>query len=132
MREPSRPATSGGLLGGGMSTFGTHLRDRRTHLGRTMGDVARQVGISVVYLSEMERGTKPPPGTDLATALARTLDILPETLLAEAAVSRGRFVLPVAPGDVRRQELGAALLRRWEHLTDEEIGRAIVALGGAG
>ena len=114
-----------------MSTFGTHLRERRTHLARTMGDVARTVGISVVYLSELERGTKPPPGGDLTAALARTLGILPETLIAEAAVSRGRFVLPVASGDIRRQELGAALLRRWEHLTDEEIGRAIEALGGA-
>ena len=37
---------------------GARLRERRTELGRTLGEVARRAGISPQYLSEVERGLK--------------------------------------------------------------------------
>lgn len=39
---------------------GRQLREARTSAGRTLADVAGEAGISVPYLSEVERGRKEP------------------------------------------------------------------------
>ena len=45
---------------------GQVLRDRRRRAGRTLNDVAGDAGISVPYLSEIERGRKEPSSEMLA------------------------------------------------------------------
>lgn len=44
------------------------LRDERHRRGRTLGDVASEAGMSVQYLSEIERGLKEPSSEMLAAA----------------------------------------------------------------
>lgn len=44
------------------------LRDERHRRGRTLGEVAGDAGISVQYLSEIERGLKEPSSEMLAAA----------------------------------------------------------------
>ena len=51
---------------------GAELRRERLAAGRTLGDVAERAGLSVQYLSEMERGLKDPssvrsPGPSAST-----------------------------------------------------------------
>lgn len=42
-----------------MNQFGNTLRRERKEQALTLGDLARKVGISVPYLSQIETGTKP-------------------------------------------------------------------------
>ena len=110
-------------------TFGEHLRTLRVARGRTLGEVAGWFGISIVYLSEIERDRKPPPNEGLIEAMVSSLGGDVAAMLGLASVARGRFVLPVLSGDALRRRLGTVLLQRWAHLTDDEIERLISALG---
>ncbi len=53
---------------------GSELRRERLDAGRTLGDVAERAGISVQYLSEMERGLKD-PSSELLGAVAGALGL---------------------------------------------------------
>lgn len=50
------------------------LREERTRAGRTLADVAGQAGISVQYLSEVERGRKE-PSSEVLAAVAGALGL---------------------------------------------------------
>ncbi len=109
-------------------TFAEHLRTLRVSRGRTLGEVAGWYGISVVYLSEIERDRKAPPNEALIEAIVSSLGGDVPKMLGLASVARGHFVLPVAVGDVQRRRLGTVLLERWAHLTDGEMERLIEVL----
>jgi transcriptional regulator with XRE-family HTH domain len=53
---------------------GAELRRERLAAGRTLGDVAERAGLSVQYLSEMERGLKD-PSSELLGAVAGALGL---------------------------------------------------------
>ena len=53
---------------------GAELRRARLAAGRTLGDVAERAGLSVQYLSEMERGLKD-PSSELLGAVAGALGL---------------------------------------------------------
>ncbi|MEO5710998.1 MAG: helix-turn-helix transcriptional regulator [Nocardioidaceae bacterium] len=53
---------------------GAELRRERLDAGRTLGAVAERAGISVQYLSEMERGLKD-PSSELLGAVAGALGL---------------------------------------------------------
>ena len=67
-------------------TFASFLRRSRMRLQKTMGQMARELGITVVYYSEVEAGKKPAfPDKKVSYAtLATTLNI-PEELLKNLA-----------------------------------------------
>jgi ribosome-binding protein aMBF1 (putative translation factor) len=53
---------------------GDRLRDERRRRGETQADVAARAGISVQYLSELERGRKE-PSSEVLAATAGALDL---------------------------------------------------------
>jgi transcriptional regulator with XRE-family HTH domain len=55
-------------------TIGQRLRARRVELGWTLAEVAGKSGLSLPYVSNLERG-RGNPTLDALTALARALDI---------------------------------------------------------
>ena len=65
-------------------SFGSFLRVRRCHLGRTLADVAAAVEISIPYLSRIERDREGPPSDDLIRRLASALDLLEDDAFAAA------------------------------------------------
>jgi DNA-binding XRE family transcriptional regulator len=78
---------------------GQVLRSRRTDRGETQRDVAERAGISVQYLSEIERGRKE-PSSEMLAAVGGALD-LPLVDLTRAVGQRlirttGRPTGPVA------------------------------------
>ena len=84
--------------------IGAVLRRVRRHQGRTLRDVAESAGVSLPYLSEVERGTKE-ASSEVLAAICRALGLpLPE-LLDEAR----RELLRQAPAPKVRAE--AALFR---------------------
>jgi len=53
--------------------LGEHLRALRHDRGATLAEIAQRAGISMQYLSEIERGTKD-PSSEMISAVAGALD----------------------------------------------------------
>ena len=64
--------------------FGDRLRTLRTAANKTLGQTARHMRYSLVALSEMERGTRPPPTEQDIRALCVFLGVQPGPLLDAA------------------------------------------------
>ncbi|SEL16350.1 helix-turn-helix domain-containing protein [Rhodococcus maanshanensis] len=63
--------------------YGEILRDERRDQDRTLDDVARAVGMSKQYLSEMERGRKE-PSSEMLRSVCDALGLPLENLLARS------------------------------------------------
>ena len=81
------------------TTFGKCIRARREELGKTAKEVAKAIGMSPVYLSDIERGLRAAPtginsGVNYMENLIKELQIPPEEKHAfqtMAEVSSGRY-----------------------------------------
>jgi len=73
---------------------GTALRRRRQDQGRTLREVAEAAGVSLTYLSEIERGRKE-PSSEVLEAVCAALDLVLADLLFEVAETLAATV-PVA------------------------------------
>ena len=69
--------------------FGDALRSERRNAGKTLGDVAKLLGVSVVYVSDVERGNRRPFGNERILKIAKFLEAEPAPLIAAADVERG-------------------------------------------
>lgn len=87
--------------------------------GKTMGQVAREVGISVSYLSDVELDNRRPFGTDKIVAVARAIGADTKDLMQHALMARGSFLLESS--GPKAVEVGAALARSWSELSDEDL-----------
>lgn len=63
-------------------TIGQRLRARRVELGLTLAQVAEQAGLSLPYVSNLERG-RGNPTLDALTALAQALDVPIASLMGD-------------------------------------------------
>jgi transcriptional regulator with XRE-family HTH domain len=78
-------------------TIGQRLRARRVELGRTLAEVAEQSGLSLPYVSNLERG-RGNPTLDALGALARALDLPLASLVGESGpIEPLQVVLASAP-----------------------------------
>ncbi|MGH3731912.1 MAG: helix-turn-helix domain-containing protein [Acidimicrobiales bacterium] len=62
--------------------IGARLRARRTELEKTLAQVAEESGLSIPYISNLERG-RGNPTVDVLTSLAGALDISVSSLLGD-------------------------------------------------
>ena len=69
--------------------FGDTLRRTRQNAERTLGDVARLLDVSVVYVSDVERGNRRPFRNERILKVARLLEADPAPLIAAADVEKG-------------------------------------------
>jgi transcriptional regulator with XRE-family HTH domain len=69
--------------------FGDLLRKLRRNADKTLGDVARALGISVVYVSDVERGNRNPFSTERILKVAEFLKADAEPLIAAAERENG-------------------------------------------
>lgn len=112
-----------------MSPFGDLLRALRTQSGKSMGDLARYLEVSVPYVSDVERGHRPPLTRERLDKAATFLGVRPEILQVAAAESRGSFELLVTPeSSLKARELGASLMRNWDDFTDDDIDQIKAAI----
>ena len=84
--------------------IGAALRRRRVMQQRTLRDVAAAAGVSLGYLSEVERGVKE-PSSELLSAICRALDARLPDLLVEVADALYRLEVASA-GGLPAQALG--------------------------
>jgi len=86
-----------------------------------MGELARHLGVSVTYVSDVERGTRAPLTSDRIAHAAAFLGVDASELLQAAAAARGAFELDASRARPKALEVGSALARGWADLTDEEL-----------
>lgn len=99
--------------------FGKTLRRLRTQAGKSMGEFARYLGVSVPYLSDVERGNRAPLTTQNIVKAAKFFNIDPQPLLEAAVEWRGHVELEASSG--RAREVGVSLMRGWENLEEEDL-----------
>jgi transcriptional regulator with XRE-family HTH domain len=115
------------------SEFGDLLRKTRKLSGNTMLDLAQHLGVSVVFISDVERGNRAPLTAEKILKLTEFLGVDPEPLLLKAAKSRGSFELDATGVSGKAQRVGAALMRGWSELKEEDlekIARIVRRRGG--
>ena len=69
--------------------FGELLRQFRREADKTLGDVARLLDVSSVYISDVERGNRKPFARERILKIAEFLGIDPNPLLSAADHERG-------------------------------------------
>ena len=74
---------------------GRELRTERHANERTLADVAQRAGVSIQYLSEVERGLKE-PSSEVLSAVAGALGLRLFDLTSRVARSLGRISGPMA------------------------------------
>ena len=110
--------------------FGKLLRKKRTEAGRTMGQLARHLGVTVPYISAVEHGEKKPLTHDRIIQTAAYLEIDAQLLFAAAAQDGRAFEL-VGRTPIER-EVGAALARSWTDLSEDQLRRIQGVVSGGG
>lgn len=103
------------------SDFGKLLRKVRKRSEKTMLDLATHLGVSVVFISDVERGNRAPLRPERIIEAAAFLNIDPEPLLLAAAEQRGAFELDAVQVSGKAREVGAALARGWADLNEAEL-----------
>jgi transcriptional regulator with XRE-family HTH domain len=67
-----------------MTGFGRLIRSRREERGLTLADIAGEVGISIAYLSRIERDREHPPRDELIRRMAEALGLPEDEAFAAA------------------------------------------------
>lgn len=84
--------------------FGEALRSYREAAGKTLAELAKPLGVSIPYLSDVERGKRAPFGQRERLAIAEDeLGLEPGTLVGHAAGDRTTIdVADLTPSERRR------------------------------
>lgn len=107
--------------------YGALLRERRVKAGLSLREVAEHIGISHVFLADVERGVSSPLKVEREVTL---LEIMPTVTAAE--LHRARIAskpVKITPPNERYHELASVFARRVEreNLSDSKFN-AILAL----
>jgi transcriptional regulator with XRE-family HTH domain len=103
------------------SAFGRLLREKRKIARRSMGELAKSLDVSIPYISDVERGSRNPFSKEKIYRIAEYLNIDPKPLLVAAAEDVGGFRLDVLKNNPQSVEVGAALMRGWPELSEEQL-----------
>jgi transcriptional regulator with XRE-family HTH domain len=85
----------------------------------SIGELARQIGVTTVFISRVELGKAPPLTPDRIEAVARVLGVSSSDLIRAAARQRGAFEIPIT-GNRVAERLCAAMLRAKPDMTEAQ------------
>jgi transcriptional regulator with XRE-family HTH domain len=111
--------------------FGRHIRRQRAAAGISLRTVAKALGLSAVYLGEVERGVRPPLKEDHWPALVRSVPTIEMDTLHRLTAKARPLQMDLRDAPVVYQDLGLALARRIEkqNLTKNELEKLFLILG---
>jgi transcriptional regulator with XRE-family HTH domain len=105
-------------------TFGELLQQRRVAARISLRDLGRYVGLSAVYISDIEGGSRRPPASSIIVKMAERLGVDPEPLLQASVAQRNTVELPLPKDDKsKRVEAALALARKWDQLGDDDLDK---------
>lgn len=111
-----------------MGEFGAYIRKIREQANKSMRAVADAVGVSVVYISDIERGRRNPPQEEKLLKMAAFLDIDIKDIREMAAKERRCVELELSENDCIISDVALTLARRWDSITDEEASQILKIL----
>ena len=91
-------------------TFGTYIRSLRLYRGFGLRELARQLGISAPYLSDLEKDKRGAPPVDLVRAIVKILDADSENIYDLAGKSRNTIASDIEDLLIAKPEI-VSLLR---------------------
>lgn len=101
--------------------FGAYARKQRVAHRISLKQVADRLGLSTVYISDIERGNRNPLGSDKLLEWADEIQADGNEFLALAELERGGVELPLSLElGQTRNALALALARSWKDLTSDE------------
>lgn len=118
-----------------MSDFGIRLREFRTRAGLSQGKLAKELGVTVAYVSDVERAARKPFAPEKIHQAAKLLKLNHaehEDLLLWRALEHGSFELPyLDPFATRHNSVAVALQHTWDSLTSQELDAILTIVQGA-
>lgn len=109
------------------TTFGEVFREARQRASKTLGEVARYLGVSISFVSDVEHSRRNPFKREQLIAAAGLFGVDPLTLIDAATKERGSMT--VAPRDASRLDIVASLARSIDELTPDQLAKIREALG---
>lgn len=101
--------------------FGDELRRLRIEAGKTMAELAESLGISVPYLSDVERGRRNPFTTERIMFIAELLQVDVDGLFLARVHDTHEMTLRMKDPRPMAKEVGAGLMRVFHDLDDDEL-----------
>ena len=101
--------------------FGQLLRNTRENRGITLRQLAKLLGVSPTYISDVELGYRKPPNTDRLERIATILDCDVEKLIMTKALDAGQVTLSFYSGDKAKAELALLLSTAWDSLGPKKV-----------
>lgn len=92
-------------------SFGELIRASRRRLNKSLQDVADALGVTAVYVSEVERRKRPPFTTERLPSLSRVLGLDLKTLTAAAWAEKGMIEWDPSSASDKQIEALVALAR---------------------
>lgn len=108
------------------TTFGGRLRELRSKQDVTLKELANELGVSVVYISDIERGRRNPPSGENINKIAKFLSTSPTELLNYADRYRDRVELSLNTNS----DTALALARQWDTISEEQAKEILNILKG--
>lgn len=111
--------------------FGRYIRRQRAVADVSLRSVARTLGVSAVYLGEVERGVRPPLKEEHWDALIRTVPTIERLTLERLTAKVKPVQLDLRDSPPQYQDLALALARRIEkqNISKVDLEKLISILG---
>lgn len=110
--------------------FGKRVRQLREEREMHLSDLARAMGWSSVYMSDIELGHRNPPSQEKILKIAEALDADPVQLIDLAATTKKKVEFDLQGVQPHRAEMALLLARSWSGLKDEDVEKIKKILQG--
>jgi transcriptional regulator with XRE-family HTH domain len=104
-------------------SFGELIRTSRRRLNKSLLDVADALGVTVVYVSEVERGKRPPFTNERLPALAQVLELSLDELKTAAWI--GRKAIEWDPATTSNKQVEALVALSRGGLSDSQLEKIL-------
>lgn len=111
--------------------FGKYLRAQRVSAGISLRSAANKLGVSAVYLGEVERGVRPPLKKTHWDQLLKTIPSMSRETMERLAMDARPVQLDLRGASPRYQDLALSLSRRIEsqNISAEDLDKLMAILG---
>ena len=108
--------------------FGERVRKLRQESGISITELASRLGVTKVYVSDVELGRRSPFSLARIKQVSDVLGCDPFELYVLSVRSRGHVTLPMEGVDDRQSRLASVLSYRWNDFSSDELDKLIGAL----
>lgn len=105
--------------------FGEYIRETRQDAGLSLSNVAEKLGVTKVYISDVERGLRPPFTQERLREIALVLELDPLELSQLAANNREYVKLPLEGCCKAKVELAGSLGYVWPSMSEKNAERVL-------